>query len=206
MDGYMWCKFWCKPINNITIKKYDKKQKDFIDVPAKFVKLEPDNRSDIRVLDEIANQWTGADYIRKIATASHWMNEVPISIYALTTQKDKFDKLKPSQILGCVEMRKDKNFPKYDWLYYLQVKPEAMNTEKGKNKGYQYVGTSMIKSLKKIYHNISLFSADSPFLENFYRNNGFIEDYTLTRHYLWSSNILRRLKIRLDNFIHKSRV
>lgn len=197
--------FGAKPINNITIKKYDKKQKDFIDVPAKFVKLEPDNRSDIRVLDEIANQWTGADYIRKIATASHWMNEVPISIYALTTQKDKFDKLKPSQILGCVEMRKDKNFPKYDWLYYLQVKPEAMNTEKGKNKGYQYVGTSMIKSLKKIYHNISLFSADSPFLENFYRNNGFIEDYTLTRHYLWSSNILRRLKIRLDNFIHKSR-
>lgn len=195
--------FGAKPINSITIKKYSKKKQDFIDVPAKFVRLEADNRSDIRVLDKVAQQWTGADYIRRIATASHWMNELPISIYALTTQTDKFDKLKSSKILAFAEMRLNENFPKYDSLYYLQVKPEAMNMGKDKNEGYQSVGTSVIKSLKKIYHNISLFSADSPYVENFYKKNGFIEDYMLTRHYLWSSNVLRRMKIRVDNFIHK---
>ena len=195
--------FGAKPINDITIKKYDRKKKDFINIPVKFVMLESDNRSDIKVLDKIANQWAKADYMRRIATASHWMNELPISIYALTTQKDKFEKLKSSKILGFAEMRKNENFPDYDWLHYLQVKPEAINTQKGENKTYQYVGTSMINSLKRIYRNISLFSADSPYVENFYRKNGFIEDYMLTRHYLWSSNVFRRLKIRIENYIHK---
>lgn len=196
--------FGAKPVNSITIKKYDKNKKNFIDIPAKFVMLESGNNSDIKVLDRIATQWTNADYIRRIATASHWMNELPINIYALTTQKDKFDKLKPSKILGFAEMRKNANFPDYDWLHYLQVKPEAMNTQKGENKSFQSVGTAMIKSLKKIYHNITLYAADSPYVENFYKKNGFIEDYMLTRHYLWSSNIFKRLKVRIENFIHKN--
>jgi hypothetical protein len=192
--------FGAKPINDVIIKKYNKSKKEYVDFPAKFVKLEAGNYSDIKVVDKIAQQWTNAVYIKKIATASHWMKTLPIEIYALTTQKDKFDRLKSSKILGFAEMRKEKDFPDYDSLYYLQVKPQVMNITGYDNKSYKYTGTSIIKSLKKIYHNISLFSADSPNVENFYRKNGFIKDYMLTRHYLWSSNPLKRLKIQILNF------
>ena len=195
--------FGAKPINSIKIKKYDKNKGDFVDIPAKFVRLDADNRSDIKVLDKIAKNWKNADYIKKIATASHWMKTLPINIYALTTQQDGFDKLKSSRILGFAEMRKDDNFPKYDWLYHLQVKPEAINTEIGAKKGYQHIGKSIITSLKKIYHNISLFSADSPYLESFYKKNGFIEDYMNTRHYFWSSNVFKRWAIKFANFRFK---
>ena len=193
--------FGAKPINDVVIKKYNKSTGVYEDYPAKFVKIESGKKADIVAIDKAAKNWKGAFYIGKIATAAHWLDSLPIEIYALTTQQDKFNKLKSSKILGFAEMRKDSNFPDYDWLYYLQVKPKAINISGQDNKTYQHTGTSMIKSLKKIYKNISLFSADSPYLEEYYKRNGFIEDLEYTRHYLWSSNIFKRLKLRIKKFI-----
>ena len=192
--------FGAKPINSVKIKKYDKNIKNFVDFPATFVKLEPNNYFDIKAADVCASKWKDAKYIQKIATASHWMESVPLSIYAVTTQKNKFNKLKPNKILGFVEMRKDENRPIYDWLYYLQVKPQAINVNNSESKSYKHVGKSIIASLKKIYKNISLYSEDNDNIEKFYQSNGFIQDYTGVKHYVWSSNIFRMLKVRYESF------
>ena len=192
--------FCAKPINDVIIQKYNKKTGLFDHLSVKFIKIEPDNKNDIRAIDKAAQKWTDAKYIRKIATASHWSGSLPIDIYAVTTQKDKFNMLKPNRILGFAEMRKDKNFPKYDWLYHLQVKPEAINVNNpNPQKEYKHVGTSILNSLKKVYKNIFLYSEDSPNIEKFYRDNGFIEEYIFNRRFYWSSNFFNRLKIYLHN-------
>ena len=194
--------FGAKYLNTVTIKKYDKNTKGYVDLSANFVKLEHDNKFDIAAVDKTAEKWKDAKYIRKIATASHWFNSLPIDIYALTTQKDKFSKLKPAKILGFAEMRKDEAFPKYDLLYHLQVKPDAINVNNSDAK-YKYVGTSILNSLKKIYKNIFLYSEGNPNVKKFYQNNGFIEDSMLRRRYLWTSNIFRKIKIYCYNKIHR---
>ena len=195
--------FGANPLNTVKIKKFDKKAKDFVDFPATFIKLEPYNEFDLMAVDEAAQKWKDAKFIRKIATASHWMKEAPIDIYAITAQKKKFDKLNPDEILGFAEMRNDNSFPGFKWLYYLQVKPDAININNTGKKIYKHVGTSIIKSLKKVYKNISLYSENSPNIMKFYKKNGFIEDSAAERHYLWSSNIFKRLKIHYNKKINQ---
>lgn len=192
--------FGAKFINKVTIQKFDKKTKGFVDYPANFVKLESGKHSDIKVVDKAAEQWKGAKYIQRIATASHWMDATSIDVYALTTQKNKFENLKYSKVLGFAEMRNDERRPKFKWLYYLQVKPSAQNIDNSGKKDYKHVGSSTLQSLKKIYKNISLFSADSPNIEQFYESHGFIQDYEGKAHYVWCSNILKRLKIRWNAY------
>jgi hypothetical protein len=187
--------FRAKFINNVTIQKFDKKTKSFVDFPASFVKLEGGKYSDIKVVDKAAELWKGATYIRRIATASHWMSSASIDMYAVTTQKSKFENLKYSKVLGFAEMRNDERRPKFKWLYYLQVKPSAQNVDNEDKKDYKRVGSSAIQSLKKIYKNISLFSAESSNVEDFYINHGFIKDYEGRGHYVWCSSLLKRLKV-----------
>jgi len=195
--------FTALPINKVNIKKYDKKTKNFINYPANFVRLVANDRNDINAVNKCAQQWKNADFIDKIATAAHWIgyrNGVEINVYALTTQKNNLKKLNPQYILGLAEIRTDNENPQNTILYHLQVKPSAINVHNKDNKSYKKVGTSIVKSLQKQFKNISLFSIKDTDVENFYKNLGFIEDYFGEKHFTWSSNILKRLKVRFDKF------
>lgn len=197
--------FGAIPINKASIRKIDKQSGKYVKVPVKFVKLEAHNRFDLAAMNTIAKKWKDAKYIRKIATASHWMNSrkfVEIDVYVLTTQKDNFEKLKPNNIIGCVEMRNDERNPKSRKVYHLQVKPSFMNVNNPKNK-YERTGSTILDSLKKIYKNLNLFSDDNEAIKQFYERNGFIEDYNNKNHYSWSSSIWNRLKIRYNAFLTK---
>ena len=195
--------FGAKPINRINIKIFDKRVNDFVHCQATFVKLDPKNSSDISAVGEAAKTWKNSKYASKIATAARWMNTNPIEVYALTIQKDKFDTLIPEKILGLAEMRKDNKIPDEDFLYHLQVKPDAINVDSNGKNNYKYVGSSILKSLKKIYSDIFLYAEDNQKIQKFYRDNGFIADYMYERRYHWSSNIFKRLKYRLENIRYK---
>ena len=197
--------FGAKPLNKLYIKKYDKSLKAFVDCPARFVKIES-TKSDLTAVNAVAKKWKKAKYIQRIATASHWMNNsnsVEIDVYALTLQDKDFEKLKPKQIIGMVEMRNNPKNIKDRILQHIQVKPSAININ-NRNKKYKQVGCGIINSLKKIYKNMSLYSENSPNIKKFYEYNGFIEDYKGDNHYSWSSNIFRRLKIKFDRFMLSS--
>ena len=191
--------FGALPINNTKILQFDKKTKRFLPEKVKFVQIDSRNKLDITALDSLIDKWKGADYIRRIVTASHWVGIAPIEVYAITSQKDKFESLDSEKILGLAEMRDDIR-PNYKRLHYLQVNPKAINVNQTGDKNYKLVGRKMIKSLKKIYKRIALDSADSPNIEKFYQNNCFIKDYRTEGRYLWSSNIIERIMIRIDNF------
>ena len=198
--------FGAKPINDVTIKKWDRQTKKFTDCPAKFVKIDSENPIDLSVLNTLAQKWKGAKYIQRIATASHWMNirkYVEIDVYALTSQQKDFERLRQNKILGVVEMRNDPNDSKNRKVWYLQVKPSVMNVNNQNNK-YEKAGTSILDSLKKIYTRMSLYADDDKNIQKFYKKNGFIEDYQGRNHYSWSSNIFERLRIRINAYIRKN--
>ncbi len=189
-------------IKQIKIQKFDKKTKQYVDCKANFVKLTADNRDDLKAVNACEQKWKGAAYIQKIATAAHWLgyrNGTKIDVYALTTQKNNFNKLNPKNILGLAEIRTNEATPQNAELYHLQVKPTAISIN-GTNKSYKKVGTSIVRSLQKMYKTITLFSDKTPEVKKFYENLGFIEDYCGEDHYTWSSNLLKKLKIRFDKF------
>ena len=195
--------FGAKPLNKLSVKKYDKSLKTFKDCPAHFVKIES-TKFDLSAINAVAKKWKDAKYVKKIATASHWMNNrkyVEIDVYALTLQDKNFEILKPRKILGLVEMRNNNDNPKDRIIYHLQVKPSAMNVNNNKNKNYKHVGCGILDSLKKIYKNMSLYSDNNPNIKIFYKINGFIEDLKGSNHFSWSSNIFRRLKMKYDRFM-----
>lgn len=193
------------PINQSSIRKFDKQSGKFVKIPVKFVKLEADNRFDLDAMNTIAKKWKDTKYTQKIATASHWMNArkfVEIDVYVLTTQEKNFEKLRPNKIIGCVEMRNDERNPKSRKVYYLQVKPSVINVNNPQNK-YERAGSTILNFLKEIYGNLSLFSYDDEAVKKFYERNGFIEDYNSKNHYCWSSSLWERLKIRYNAFLTK---
>lgn len=195
--------FGAKPINKVNIKKWDKNSKTFEKFPATFVKIES-NKLDLSAINNVAQKWKGATYIKRIATNSHWMDMrdyVEIDVYALTTQEKNFDKLKPNKIIGVAEMRSDEKRPNWRKLHYLQVKPDFINIDNSDKKKYKNVGKAIVKSLKKIYSNISLYSDDIKSVKEFYERNGFISDYSTINHYSWSSNFFTRLKIRFNAYM-----
>lgn len=192
--------FGAKPINNPIRKIFDRKSIKYTDLPAEFVKLE---HTDIKAIDNIAETWENAQYAKKIATASHWMQSLPIEIYALTGQKDNFHKLDPTKIFALAVMKPDDKRKGFKWLYYLQVKPEMINVDNNGRKFYRHTGTAMLNSLKRIYSKISLYSTGSKNVKAFYENNGFVEDYTGENHYIWTSNIISRLKLKLEKMMIK---
>lgn len=197
--------FGAIPINKTTIKRYDKNTKEFLKIPANFLKIDANNPYDMSAINQLEKKWKGAKYIQRIVTASHWISSrkfVEIDVYALSTQEKNFDKLKPNKILGIVEMRNDNNNPKSRKIYHLQVKPSAINVNNLKNK-YKHVGSSILKSLKKIYKRMSVFADDNPNIVQFYIRNGFIEDYQGKNHLSWNSNIFERLKIKINAYLCK---
>ena len=191
--------FGAIPLNKVFIKKFDRDTGNFIPIEASFVKLDAKNKNDLKVTRSVAEQWQQNLYMKKIATAANWMDYVPIDVYALTTQTKNLKKLKSKQILGFAEMRKDQNFPKYQQLYRLQVKPEAINVNQQNKKQYQKVGSAILDSLKQIYSNISLFSINSINVERFYRKNGFIMDYRHDGRFIWSDSLIERVKMHFSN-------
>jgi hypothetical protein len=63
----------------------------------------------------------------------------PIDVYALTSQKDNFGTLRYEKILGFAAMRKDEKKLKNTKLYYLQVRPSAMNVNQENKVNYKHV-------------------------------------------------------------------
>ena len=196
--------FGAIPIRKAVIKKLNKSSGKFVDYPVNFVKLDRNNKTDLDALDMAAKKWKSATYIQQISTSAHWMNNKPIDVYILTSQQSNFDKLHFANILGLASMRKEENTPSEFLLRYLQVRPSAMNVNQKYKVNYKYVGTAILKSLKKIYNTISLQADNDKNIKNFYKHNGFIPDFEGSRHYWWSSNPIKRLKFRIEKLQRES--
>ena len=192
--------FKATPLNTVKIKKYNKINKKFMTQTVTFVQLDANNRFDLEAVETAAKKWKNAPFMKEIATASHWMKNVPIEVYAVTAQKNNFEKLQYKNILGFAEMRQDEKDSKFRELCHLQVNPSAINiNSKAAKKSYKGVGSSILTSLKKYYDYISLISVDNINIENFYLKNNFIRDYTQQNRFLWSHDFIEMLKIHFNN-------
>jgi len=185
--------FTAKCINSPKIGKYNDKESQYEDYTANFVEIDPKNEKDVDALENAIKYWEhdkfGMNALYAVNAAKDGSEYYGYhKVYALTAQKNNFDKLDCNDILGVVHVSpigKNKLFVEHN-----QANPAYLYTE---NPKYAGIGTAMIKSLQKICSYISLFPSKEEYVKKFYIKNGFLEYGTGTNCYVWIKDIFERL-------------
>ena len=155
-------------VNKTTVLKRGVFSRQYKPHEASFVKLDLQSRADKEVLKTLKRLWAPS-FVGQMYSDVDRTNCF-VDVYALTTQADSFEKLKPTQILGLVETMGKHS---YINLEYLQTHPKYICDEDNKCRKYIGIGTNILNQLKAMpdmrqIKLISIFSA-----LDFYEKNGF---------------------------------
>lgn len=146
---------------------------NYIPHNAAFVEIEPNNNADIKALANINRYWAERDQYAcdMYATALELRSDKALQnntrIFAVTEQKDKFEKLNDKKILGLAEVSTRK--PKVFYISYIQVDPRNVFSISPE---FKRVGTRILDSVK-LFANRILLSPSSKSIAKFYEENGF---------------------------------
>ncbi len=166
--------FGAKFIQTIPVKQYSYRAKTYSSVPVSFVELNPFDKQDLKTLEKIIYEFGDDSYAGNIYfDAKHFNQDIPrllMRFFAITKQKDSFEKLKPEEILGLADITEKGGF-KIN-LNYLQTHPQYLNSYP-RPKFYKGIGTAIIDCLKNMAQKINLRSTPSSATINFYKKNGF---------------------------------
>lgn len=159
-------------ISHVQVKKIHNNNYKTEDVA--FVELDSNNLNDRIALDNIAKYWEYDLYAQNIATTSNqiYAKELPqnkFKIYAISSQKSKFEYLEDQQILGASLCEKLKHNGIY--IDYLQINPEYIYSSQPK---FKRNGSAILDGLKNLYNFIVLKPSKGS-TSNFYLKNDFIK-------------------------------
>ena len=177
--------FGAKFIEQVNVQKYNPKTEAYGFDKLSFVEFDPVNKQDIDAIAGAVKTWKGQNYAGIIAQNAALMSNGFLSpevnhIYLMTSQKDDFERLDKSKIVGLAQMQT--GVEPEDNLRYFQIRPDLKH---GVNRRkYKHIGSGMLDSLKKIYNKaITLIASYSA--ANFYEKQGFeIIDIDLLE-YIW---------------------
>lgn len=145
-------------------KKVGQEVKNMMPLESHVVELNYNVPADKKAAKELYRTWKGAEFIPIISSSTTTPNR---RVFALTTQKDNYENIDPSKIMGIVDYKlKGEDIH----LSFLQGKPDIINQEERDIKG---VGRSLVWStvdyLKTLgYNKFKVFSR--PPEKTFYRN------------------------------------
>lgn len=174
--------------NTVKIRKLAKDGK-YYHVPASFIKINCNSKLDVDVLGYISRYWQGSLYTdniynKALSKLKKYESLRLSDIYALTLQKDKFEKLDPEKILGVTDICENV-YDKGIFIEHLQANPEYIYD---KNREYKDIGSSILTSLKILYESIELVARKSMSVTNFYKKNGFKEENKTIGFFTWTKD------------------
>ena len=145
-----------------------------------IIELDKKNPDDMKALHDAAFSWydNGGRYATNIyhkATDNTYLKDVTKEHYfALTTQKNDFENVKPNKILGLMMFSETSNFD--NEINYLEVNPST-NRSKHLIREYKNVGKALVDYVKRAYKEKSLFVFSDARVIKFYKKQGFFQMY-----------------------------
>ena len=143
---------------------------------SNFVQLDYDH-NDFGTLKQNAQDWL--KYCDRSKGEKTFVNDIlrdisvtrdrDCSYYAMTCQKDSFEKLDPDKVLGYIQM-KNKNIIEHE-IEYLQANPATHYY--AKNRQYKNIGEMLIKSIVKLFPNKDIIADPVKEALDFYLKLGF---------------------------------
>lgn len=180
--------FKARFLQKIPVSKYNNKTKNYDKFLASFVEFDPKNTDDVKALAEAVKYWQNDSYACCILNVFEYCtrnlnNCSKYRTFALTSQKNNYDKLISDELLGLAQMELKDGQTHY--LNYLQVNPDYIEQYNiWGDRMYKGVGSGILSALKKIYNTISL-KASSHGLDSFYKKNNFDLISKSDKKYLW---------------------
>lgn len=163
--------FTAKFISTATVRKFANSGK-YIPTDANVVELSAKNKNDLKTLQEIKELWREPNYAGAICEdafrAKATYEEYKPSFYAITTQKDNFEKLQPEDVLGLAETRT--TFGAIKSLDFLQTNPKFLKKIKPAIKG---IGSEMLAFVESINKGRRIEANAVVGTEPFYLKNGY---------------------------------
>lgn len=184
--------FRAKHLSNVNIDKLNSKNGKFEPEEVSLVEFDPKNMFDTMAICYTPRNWPREQFASAIAYQAMLMSENPYedepnSIYIMTQQKDNFDYLDDSKILGLAEIEKE-NKGVYR-LNYIQTDPEKSSLINSRSE-YKNIGKKMLDFLKTKYTNSTIkLNAANNTVAKWYEKNGFKLRDSDKRLYEWRKTI-----------------
>lgn len=169
--------FTASYINQAQIKEKYPNSSKFQEKSASLVELSMLDKNDVKTLEELSYDWGDTSYATNLHDLAKYViskgrSDLNTKILAITTQKDNFENLKPSKVLGLVEYtQKEDNSAR---INLLETNPE--HTYYSNDREYKNIGKSLIKGV--IEHSkadkVTLHSVSSA--KYFYKKLGFVQN------------------------------
>ena len=180
--------FGAKYITNAPVKKFNYIKAKFEPYNASFVQIEPSNRTDYSAIKEIVKNWEYGMFTREIFKTIQKLRdgELPdslVKVYAVTKQRNNFEKLRDDDILAIGEITKksDKDIE----LEYLQVNPDLIYDYEQKK--FKHTGSAFLNILKGLNGIRSIVLNSVYSATEFYEQNGFKLIDSSKLKYYWKS-------------------
>ena len=165
--------FTANHIKNVTIaKKHFNKYKP---CRVSLVELDAANKNDVKVISDTAGKWdisfTCFTYEDMIDAQANTEAFDALKVYALTKQKTDFDKMKYSDVLGVIEVKKDyKNGNKVE---VLQTNPKFIKEKFNPLPAFKHIGKRLTKFVKEEFGTKPLYVHPTRKAMPFYERLGF---------------------------------
>lgn len=176
-------------VNPELVGKYNPNRNFYEHKRVSFIKLDPYDINDIKMLENITNSWEydlfstniyndALDVYSKDSDKSRVFYEK--AFYALTSQTENFRNPDYKKVLGICDVREYENGEAM--LLHLQVNPEHIYSLKSEYKGS---GSVILSSLKNLYNQIQLISRRDKSVRDFYIKNGFVNVGESLTKFIW---------------------
>lgn len=163
--------FTAKFISPATVLKSAETGK-YLQKTVSCVELSPKSKKDLQSLKDLHELWGHGNYSGDIYYDAKdfdgYFEEYRPSFFAITKQKDNFEKLVPEDILGIAET--STTFGAIKNLDYLQTNPNFLNKVQP---AFKHIGMAMLKFIEEIYKGQRLEIISASKTENFYLKNGY---------------------------------
>lgn len=145
----------------------------FVAYPVSVVEIDTNNIGDVRALRAISLSWDKYNYVQDIYEDVSRLrlggdDGSQMHVFAITLQRDNFDKINKDDIIGVAEFVENKELNE---LVYLQVEPE--HNYGNMESQFKHIGKSILNFLEEKFFEkpIKVFSTGSAI--DFYLKNGF---------------------------------
>ena len=144
--------------------------------PVSLVELDHNDKNDVKAIQQTEKSWFGHGgvYIEQFSRDfEKQLLEEDVTkghFYALTSQKDGFDKLQSDKILGVMELNETSD--KVNEIKWLETNPKSQKLRGGYGREYKNVGKSLVKYVLNTYNKKDIFVQSAYRAINFYKKLG----------------------------------
>ncbi len=191
--------FGARYISPAIVQKVMFKDAKVLPEKVSFIEFNPKDSVDLEAVYDVSEAWKTKDpypamiysYMSYCATCKAEEESENTKFYALTTQKDNFEKPEAEDIIALAQVNTAESVTDGTKdvveIEYLQAKPESPLDNYFKPYKFKHIGTGILDVFKKIFKGRKLVLYSNPMACDFYLKNGFTQEDAVSAKFIYNA-------------------